>query len=586
MKKLKQVNIFPGRFQPFHKGHLKCCEDAYKKNGLPVVIFYIHNEKFDKKKPFDDELIKKEMEIVKRNNKFIQDAIWLRKPFPTLMCRILQEEGYEANLWIAGEDRIESYKKLLKPEKIEELGVKVPELIQSNRYSSATEVREAIKNGDEEKFKELMPEGTDIMFDEYKKQLDKIIKEQNNIMSLLNYINESLEDGKYLDIPALDYYDSQFNMMRPKEPKRERKFRGPDKVIHTLKRSEEDYARDMAYYEKCLEVYKVKKKEHDAKIKEYESMKKKLSEENFNILIDKLLKIIGDKKRRQVFIQKSVATIVEQAKNNVNKKTWKESELMKMVNNVRCALLLDDKTYISEKYNGELAALEKSIYSAVRYIGLNYDVELPNFDKMAESPLFAEELYSRVDSDTNHGKVPRSDNGYDKYIDKKKAEVAKDKEKVKKLREKWSKTQQYENLVKIANMFEDDVEQAIKSSKRAYTRFDELNGKNKKMVELRDKLGKVAYEYLEDYFGDSMKAVTCYGVSLVDILISLEGKGDEDYKVEIIEKNTSSWLSGMRKSCRFKVTASDGEVYTTGKYEDRGFDSYGDSNIDGFSPWD
>ena len=47
MKDLKKVNIFCGRFQPFHKGHLKCCEDAYKKNGYPVFIFYVPNKQFD-----------------------------------------------------------------------------------------------------------------------------------------------------------------------------------------------------------------------------------------------------------------------------------------------------------------------------------------------------------------------------------------------------------------------------------------------------------------------------------------------------------------------------------------------------------
>ena len=41
--------------------------------------------------------------------------------------------------------------------------------METNRYSSATEVREAIKNGDKNKFKELMPKGTEKMFDEYKK---------------------------------------------------------------------------------------------------------------------------------------------------------------------------------------------------------------------------------------------------------------------------------------------------------------------------------------------------------------------------------------------------------------------------------
>ena len=51
----------------------------------------------------------------------------------------------------------------------------------------------AIKNGDEKKFKELMPNGTDKMFDEYKEQLDKVIKENNKYMSLVDYIKESLE---------------------------------------------------------------------------------------------------------------------------------------------------------------------------------------------------------------------------------------------------------------------------------------------------------------------------------------------------------------------------------------------------------
>ena len=59
MKELKKVNLFAGRFQPFHSGHLQCCEDAYKENGLPVVIMYIHNDKFDSKKPFDDTIIER-----------------------------------------------------------------------------------------------------------------------------------------------------------------------------------------------------------------------------------------------------------------------------------------------------------------------------------------------------------------------------------------------------------------------------------------------------------------------------------------------------------------------------------------------
>ena len=70
-----------------------------------------------------------------------------------------------------------NYKRQLNPKYIDELGVKLPELMETNRYSSATEVREAIKNGDKNKFKELIPKGTEKMFDEYKEQLDKVLKE-------------------------------------------------------------------------------------------------------------------------------------------------------------------------------------------------------------------------------------------------------------------------------------------------------------------------------------------------------------------------------------------------------------------------
>ena len=66
------------------------------------------------------------------------------------------------------------------------MGVKPPELMETNRYSSATEVREAIKNGDKNKFKELMPKGTEKkMFAEYKEQLYKVLKKINTYLLLI-----------------------------------------------------------------------------------------------------------------------------------------------------------------------------------------------------------------------------------------------------------------------------------------------------------------------------------------------------------------------------------------------------------------
>lgn len=191
MDNLKQVNIFPGRFQPFHKGHLQCCEDAYKKNGLPVVIMYVSNNKFDKKKPFNDELIIEELEIIKNNYNFIEDFIPMTKPLIGQMCDSLKQHGYEANIWLAGPDRIDRYRHQLKLEYIDQLGVRLPELMETNRYCSATEVREIIKTCNKKKFEELMPKGTGKLFDKYKQQIDSI---KEGLISLKDYILEHLEE--------------------------------------------------------------------------------------------------------------------------------------------------------------------------------------------------------------------------------------------------------------------------------------------------------------------------------------------------------------------------------------------------------
>ena len=200
MSELKKVNIFPGRFQPFHSGHLKACEDAFKKNGLPVYIMYIHNEKFDSRKPFDDELTKKELERLVDKYEYIEGINWIRRPMPMTICRVCIENGYEPVLWLAGEDRIDGYKKLMKGKSIkDELGIDEPEFYITKRYGSATDVREAIKNDDEEKFKELMPKEAHDLFSEFKKQISSIKEsnilkyiQNNNMKSINEYIvNES-----------------------------------------------------------------------------------------------------------------------------------------------------------------------------------------------------------------------------------------------------------------------------------------------------------------------------------------------------------------------------------------------------------
>lgn len=195
MEKLKKVNVICGRFQPFHNGHLKCCEDAYKKNGYPVFIFYTPNKQFDARKPFDDKLLEKEYSILVNDYDYIEGFDWMMKPQPVRMCRVLKEKGYEAVLWLAGEDRLKNYNTLLTPSAIKkihnELEVNAPELYITTRYGSATEVRQAIKDHDEKKFNELMPEGTHHLFNEFKSQIDNI---NESLISLKSYMDSEKYD--------------------------------------------------------------------------------------------------------------------------------------------------------------------------------------------------------------------------------------------------------------------------------------------------------------------------------------------------------------------------------------------------------
>lgn len=201
---LKDVNIFPGRFQPFHKGHLKCCEDAYKKNGLPTYIMYIHNEKFDAKKPFDDDLTKKELKRLVEKYDYIAGINWIRRPMPITICRVCMENGFRPVLWLCGADRIDSYKKLMQGKSIkDELGIDEPEFMETNRYYSGTEVRNAIKQDDEEKFKEFMPQEAHNLYKEFKSQLDKINEnnltsfiKKSNIKLITEYVNKPLHNSE------------------------------------------------------------------------------------------------------------------------------------------------------------------------------------------------------------------------------------------------------------------------------------------------------------------------------------------------------------------------------------------------------
>ena len=192
---MKKVNICLGRFQPYTLGHYKMVEYGFKENGLPTVMLMIHNKKMDSKHPFTDELIQKEMELIKNSCPNIEDTIYVDNADLVKFGQKLQEKEYEAQLWITGSDRLDSYKKMAENPKYQEQGgypssFTTLEVPRTDEDISATKVREAIKNDDIETFKKMMPKGSEKLFDEFKEQLSNI---KEGMKSLKDYILESYE---------------------------------------------------------------------------------------------------------------------------------------------------------------------------------------------------------------------------------------------------------------------------------------------------------------------------------------------------------------------------------------------------------
>ena len=192
---MKDVNLALGRFQPFTKGHLQMCKDGYDKNGLPAVVLLVDNNKFDPKHPFSNELVLKELDIVKKNNDFIEDVILITgKASISWAGTILNENGYVPHLWLCGDDREARYKAQLTP-KYREWG-KLPDDFTTYTGTGRTEgvsgtaVREAVKNGDKNEFKKLMPKGTERLFNEFQDEISKV--QESSFVSLADYLEETL----------------------------------------------------------------------------------------------------------------------------------------------------------------------------------------------------------------------------------------------------------------------------------------------------------------------------------------------------------------------------------------------------------
>ena len=221
-KDLKKVNLLIGRFQPFHNGHLKMAKLLKEKNGLPsvaVVVYPGHNK--SNKSPFNEDTINKYMSGVVRDEKEIADYIIVQRGLIGSAIVKLLQKGYKPELIGAGEDRMNDYTKQIEYVKKSDIGDQMQDLklVQTPRTTSATKVREEIKNGDYAGFKRLVPKAVENLYDLLKAEMkageDKlnesyIFEEEDDGLEIIDNMHES----KVEDVISLEEIEKEVDFLK------------------------------------------------------------------------------------------------------------------------------------------------------------------------------------------------------------------------------------------------------------------------------------------------------------------------------------------------------------------------------------
>jgi len=173
------VNMFVGRFQPFTLGHAKVVETIHKQNGYPVVILLVkakNKKKEDSfKRPYDEAT---QVAMINRlKGKLpIEDIFVIPTGGIDTMFNAMRPK-YEPVLWGTGSDRMRTYGfQVDKQEYRDALDVRddfgLFEIPRTGKNISATQVRNAMLDGDEKLFKKLTPKPLHNMYTELKQKLE------------------------------------------------------------------------------------------------------------------------------------------------------------------------------------------------------------------------------------------------------------------------------------------------------------------------------------------------------------------------------------------------------------------------------
>lgn len=211
------VNVYTGRFQPFHLGHLSNLEEAAKR-GLRTVICPVRAGKSAKSQAnhFFNEKIEGEMysRLMSEYGDLIADIIYppgIASPAPQNWVEEIRRRGMEPIMWTTGEDQKPSYENMIRAygaalgldDGFQVIGL--PKNVNAGGGGSVDnkqdiegrEVRKCLANGDEEGFRRQMPK---CLWDMYpamheimQQYAQPAITESEAYAKFKKYLNEELE---------------------------------------------------------------------------------------------------------------------------------------------------------------------------------------------------------------------------------------------------------------------------------------------------------------------------------------------------------------------------------------------------------
>ena len=157
---MEKVNIIIGRFQPFTLGHLKCAQEAQRRLGVKSVLLVINTIKQDARHPFLTKQIEKILDKMCKEEPTLTGYVLVKNADIVKNVEILREAGYEPVSWTCGTDRYAQYETMVKKygKDIDlDDNFEVIEVKRGDEDISATAVRQALRDNDEDTYIGLVP---------------------------------------------------------------------------------------------------------------------------------------------------------------------------------------------------------------------------------------------------------------------------------------------------------------------------------------------------------------------------------------------------------------------------------------------